>query len=116
MRGLGYLNRNTDPSGNEAEDALDTLNEMLAGWDREHMMLPYVLIQPVTLVANQSLYTVGVGGDINITADTILLRLSRRITLARTVSPPKSINTLCGRRVLPMRAWMMAMVFTATYC
>jgi len=47
--------------------------------------------------------------------DTILLRLSRRITLARTVSPPKSINTLCGRRVLPMRAWMMATVFMRDY-
>lgn len=90
MRGLGYLNRNTDPQPNEAEDALDTLNEMLAGWNREKMLLPYVLIQSIALVANQSLYTVGAGGDVNITRPDKINYVSVRLgsTVATYVEIP----------------------------
>src|SRR5437667_8029525 len=35
-------------------------------------------------------------------------RRRRLTTRARTVSPPRSVSTLPGRRVLPMRAWMTA--------
>src|SRR5207247_1092979 len=43
-----------------------------------------------------------------ITSAIIFARCIRLTTRASTVSPPRSVSTLPGRRVLPMRAWMMA--------
>lgn len=66
MRGLHYLGRNNDPTANDSADAFDTLNEMLASWNLEGLLLPYILIQAVTLVINQGTYTIGPTGDVAI--------------------------------------------------
>lgn len=67
MRGLKYLGRTANPTADDSADAFDTLQEMLAGWNREGLLLPYVLIQAITLVINQATYTIGSGGDVAIT-------------------------------------------------
>jgi hypothetical protein len=79
MRGIGFLGRTTDPKANESTDAFDSLNDMIASWNRENLLLPYTLIQTLSLVINQSLYTIGVGGDVNIARPDKIERASFRL-------------------------------------
>lgn len=49
----------------QENDALETLNDMLASWSAEGLMVPNTEIESFTLVAGTISYTVGSGGDFN---------------------------------------------------
>lgn len=78
MRGLRYLGRNAEPTGNDSADAFDTLNEMLAGFNRESLLLPYELIYAYTLTSGAALYTIGLTGNIAIARPDRIERASFR--------------------------------------
>lgn len=53
-------------SANQSADALEALNAMLDAWRNDRMMVYAMTDSPLTMVASTSSYTVGTGGDLNI--------------------------------------------------
>lgn len=54
-------------SAEETEDGLTALNAMLDSWRNERMMVYAIQDESLTMVATQSSYTIGSGGDLNTT-------------------------------------------------
>ena len=53
-------------TGDQASDALDTFNDMLQAWNLSGLMLYATTNDQVTLIPNQSVYTIGTGGDFSV--------------------------------------------------
>lgn len=66
MRLLGILQPGEVPSADDAADGFDRLNELLDAWHAERLMVPVVLPYATPLIANQSSYTVGPGGNFSL--------------------------------------------------
>lgn len=49
----------------ESNDALDALNLMIDSWSNDSLMVHHIIKEDFTLVAGQSVYTIGTGGDFN---------------------------------------------------
>lgn len=61
----GVLSLNEAPSDEEATDAFDTLNMLMASWSNEQMLTYVRVRESFTLTGSQSTYTIGTGGDFN---------------------------------------------------
>jgi len=73
LRLINVLASGEIPQANEAQDALNTLNNMLDSWSTQRMQIFTVTRtavdvngQPFNLVAGKQAYTMGLGGDFNI--------------------------------------------------
>lgn len=81
LRGINYIARNSTPSPDDSNDALDTLNDMMAGWNLEPMMHGYTFILGAILASSSNgVYTVGPGGDIVTTARPDRIQRISRLT------------------------------------
>jgi hypothetical protein len=67
MQKAGILSKTEQPSSDEANDALDTLNDLLSSVGNENLMIYARLTESFTLTANQASYTIGTGGNFNTT-------------------------------------------------
>jgi hypothetical protein len=67
MQKAGILSKTETPTADEASDALDTLNDVLALLSNEELMTYVKLVESFTMTAGQSEYTVGTGGNFNTT-------------------------------------------------
>lgn len=65
MRLIGAVASGEDITPEEANDALLTLNDLLENWSVEKLSVWGALNQTFNLVAGQSTYTIGVGGNFN---------------------------------------------------
>lgn len=63
LRLLGVLASGENPSAEEAQDALFSLNSLLDSWRNERLMVYAVVPETFSLVGNQKSYTLGPGGD-----------------------------------------------------
>ncbi|RMF43919.1 MAG: hypothetical protein D6751_09760 [Deltaproteobacteria bacterium] len=63
LRRLRVLESGESPSADEANDALTILNETLAAWSTEGLLIPANSLQAFSTVAGQTSYTIGAGGD-----------------------------------------------------
>lgn len=52
-------------TGEEATDGLSTLNDMIAAWSAEDLLIPYRTRESFTLTAGQQPHTIGTAGDLN---------------------------------------------------
>lgn len=66
LRQANILGEGQVPSGDQSNDALVTLNDMLDAWNTDSLVLYQTTNDQVTTVANKSVYTVGTGGDWNV--------------------------------------------------
>lgn len=66
-RALGYLGRTETLSAADANDGLSCFNRMLDSWSNEFLMAYITTTQSFPLVAGQQTYTIGSGGNINLT-------------------------------------------------
>ena len=64
---IRYLGRNEVLTAQDATDALNAFNALLDSWSNENLMSYVVLENSFTLVVNKQTYTVGSGGDVNVT-------------------------------------------------
>lgn len=64
MRSIGALESGETPDSPSANDAFTLLNDMLASWSNERMMVHYTTEVVFPLVGNQYRYTIGPGGQI----------------------------------------------------
>lgn len=65
MRLANILGEGQQPSGDQASDALDTLNELLDAWNTDSLVLYQTTNDVLATVPNQAVYTVGTGGNLN---------------------------------------------------
>lgn len=65
MRKSGILVKSEDPSSDEADDALDMLNDLLASWSNDSMVVYARTLESFTLSAGVASYTIGSGGTFN---------------------------------------------------
>ena len=65
MQKAGILTKTETPSSDEASDALDTLNDLLASLANENLMVYYRATEQFSLVAGTATYTIGTGGTFN---------------------------------------------------
>jgi hypothetical protein len=63
MKLANILGEGQTPSSEQASGALDTLNEMLQAWNLDGLMVYQTTNDQVTMVPNQSVYTIGSGGN-----------------------------------------------------
>lgn len=52
-------------TSDEANDALEALNQMIDGWSNESLMLYHVQLEQFTCIPAHNPHTIGVGGDFN---------------------------------------------------
>lgn len=67
LRKLGVLASGEEPSASEAQDGLSSLNTMIDSWNTERLMLYAILPQAFSFVSGKMVYTIGPGGDVDIT-------------------------------------------------
>lgn len=60
---VGAIGQGENPSDLEANDALQTLNELVDKWNTENLMISYNSNILVPMVAGKSMYTIGATGD-----------------------------------------------------
>jgi len=65
LRDLGVLAVGETPTGPEAVDALEKLNELLEAWSLERLMVYAIAEVTHTLTGGTASYTIGAGGAIN---------------------------------------------------
>lgn len=75
LRSLGVLAAGETPSDDEASDALRLLNEMLEQWNLQSLLVYSFLRTAQSTVASQGSYTLGSGGDWNMTRPDRIERL-----------------------------------------
>lgn len=66
LRQANILGEGQVPSGDQANDALGVLNDMLDSWNTDSLVLYQTTNDVVATVPGQAVYTVGTGGDFNI--------------------------------------------------
>ena len=59
---IGVLGQGENPSDSEANDALQTLNEIVDKWNTEQLMIPFSSKINIPLIG-KSMYTIGATGD-----------------------------------------------------
>lgn len=67
MRICGVIGQNETPSSSEADDGLDALNDMIDSWNTDRTYIYAVTQSTIPVVNGQAAYTIGTGGDFNIT-------------------------------------------------
>lgn len=72
LRNIGAIAIEETVSAGEAQDALNLLNNMIATWNTENLMIYSVSPEVFPVVANQASYTMGPGGNFN-TARPVLI-------------------------------------------
>lgn len=67
MQRGGILTKTEQPDADEANDALDTLNNMLSSWSNEGLLIYSRTLENFTLTSGVASYTMGTGGVFNTT-------------------------------------------------
>lgn len=62
---IGALVKSEDPSADEANDALDSLNQLIQSWSNDSSLIVSRAWETFTLQGGVSTYTMGVGGNFN---------------------------------------------------
>lgn len=63
MLKVGILTKTESPSADEANDALDALNDLLAAWSNESLLITSRVTEQFNLNAGVGIYTIGAGQD-----------------------------------------------------
>lgn len=67
LRKIGAITKNESPSSDEATDALQTLNDLVASWANDSTKVFAQTLENFTLTANDGEYTIGSGANFNTT-------------------------------------------------
>ena len=75
----GILTKGESPSGDEASDGLSALNDMIASWSNDSLLIYARISESFPLVSGQSSYTIGPSGNFNTTRPLQILTAFTRI-------------------------------------
>ena len=79
LRGIGFISPNIDPTASESNQALTSINDMLAAWNRENLMLFTENRTSHSVTADDGDYTWGASGDITSPARPDVLERASRL-------------------------------------
>lgn len=119
-RRLGVIATNEEPNAAEAQDALDTLNDMLDTWSLENLLVLGETITTQVLTPLKQSYTIGTGGDIAITWPTQIDQAQLRVTSV-TPNLDLPLRILNDQEYAQIRlktqqsTYVQAIYFNATY-
>lgn len=65
LRALGRIGRGMDMSGDQATDGLEILNQLIASWSGENLVIPSRTTETLTYSTSKNEYTIGSGGDLD---------------------------------------------------
>jgi len=80
LRRIRVLESGETPAAEETADALEILNDMIAGWQTEDLLIYANTLESFTLTSGQSTYTIGSGADFDTTRPTRILQAFTRIS------------------------------------
>lgn len=90
-RNIVGVSDSTEPlEAEDAQDSLTLLNDLLESWNLEHLMLYEEIRETFSLVASQSVYTMGTGANFNTSRPVRIERASMLVNNAEI--PMKIIN------------------------
>jgi len=93
LRMLGAVNSGGTPTANEFADCLTAFNSLLESWRNDRLLVYATLESTLTMVSSQQTYTVGIGGDLNITRpisfDDAFMRVSGVDTGVQMIEQPE---------------------------
>lgn len=99
LRLIGALGTGETPQASDVNDGLETLNDMMDSWSAERLIIPSMTRETFPLVASQSAYTMGSGGDFDtsrpIYIETILVQESASFEI-----PVKMLNSKQWSQIL----------------
>lgn len=99
LRLIGALGTGETPQASDVNDGLETLNDMMDSWSSERLIIPSITRETFSLVASQSAYTMGSGGDFDtsrpIYIETILVQESANFEI-----PVKMLNSKQWSQIL----------------
>lgn len=72
LKKLGVVSHGEALSAEESKDGLRALNNLLASWNNDSLIVNGVQIEEFTLTVGQSSYTLGTGGDFNSSAPAVV--------------------------------------------
>lgn len=75
----GVLTKNESPSGDEASDGLESLNDLIGSWSNDSLLIYARVSESFPLVSGQSSYTIGSGGDFDTSRPLQILTAFTRI-------------------------------------
>lgn len=65
LRGLGRIGRGMAMTGDQGTDGLEILNQLIASWSGENLVLPYRTTESLSYSSSKNEYTIGSGGDLD---------------------------------------------------
>jgi hypothetical protein len=81
LKSIGVLGSGQSPSAEDADDALSALQDLIASWSAENLMVYYIEEQEnFTLVSGTPSYTIGSAGDFNTTRPTEIVGAFVRVS------------------------------------
>lgn len=105
LRLIGVLASGETPSGNEIADALVILQQMMDSWQSERLNIFTLNINEFPMVPGQQVYTLGTGGNFNMTRPASIERMSV-VWLANPAQPlelPLEMVTDGGWQAIPIK-------------
>lgn len=97
MQKIGVLVKSEEPSADEAEDALDSLNAMIASWSNDSLDIYARTWETFTLSGGTGSYTIGTGGTFNTNRPSSIIEAYLDISgidYTMTVVDDESYNTI----------------------
>jgi hypothetical protein len=73
LQKIGVLVKGEEPSADEANDALDSLNQLIQSWSNDSAVIPSRAWETFTLTSGVSTYTMGVGQTFNTSRPTNII-------------------------------------------
>lgn len=61
----GVLTKGESPTGDEASDGLASLNDLIASWSNDSLLVYARMLESFPIVSGQQSYTIGIGGNFN---------------------------------------------------
>jgi hypothetical protein len=96
MRNIGALEAGETPNAQDANDALQVLNDMLESWSTDHLFIYASVENILTLIPGQYQYLIGTGATFNIPRPLRITNAFTRITASGTTGLDYPIN-IVGR-------------------
>jgi len=97
---IGVLADEETPSASQAAGGLRKLNNMIDAWNIESMMVYGAYIHVIPLIANNGVYTIGPGGDLNIPRPSLI-----QSAYIRDTSVPVAIRQDIPLRIANDQEW-----------
>ena len=105
LQKIGALVKNEEPSSDEANDGLDSLNALISSWSNDSLNIYARTWQTVSLVGNTASYTIGTSGTFNTARPTNIVSAYIRdgsVDYPMSIVDDEAFNTISFKSITGM--------------